>query len=127
MLNIDMIGRNEEKKDEPASENEDTIHLIGTKKMSQEMHETLISANQYVGYKFEYDEENTVFRRSDQASFHDKQIPVAFVFGGFNPYYHQTTDTIKGINFSKISNCARLYYAATYMAAEHGHYVKREK
>lgn len=126
MLNIDMIGRNEEKNGEPMSENEDTIHLIGTKKLTPKMHDTLIAANKYVGYKFEYDEEDTVFRRSDQASFHDKGIPVAFVFGGFNPYYHQTTDTIKGINFSKISNCARLYYAATFMAAENGHYVERK-
>lgn len=127
MLNIDMIGRNEEKEGEPASENEDSIHLIGTKKLSGKMHDTLIAANKYVGYRFEYDEENTVFRRSDQASFHDKGIPVAFVFGGFNPYYHQTTDTIKGINFSKIANCARLYYAATFMAAENGHYVQRSE
>ncbi|MEC9093482.1 MAG: M20/M25/M40 family metallo-hydrolase [Planctomycetota bacterium] len=125
MLNIDMIGRNEEQEDEPASENEDTIHLIGTKRLSPKMHESLIEANQYVGYKFEYDEEDSVFRRSDQASFHDKGIPVAFVFGGFNPYYHQTTDTIRGINFSKISNCARLFFAASFIAAEHGHYVQR--
>ncbi|MEE2640206.1 MAG: M20/M25/M40 family metallo-hydrolase, partial [Planctomycetota bacterium] len=127
MLNIDMIGRNEEKEDEPASENEETIHLIGTRKITPAMHETLIEANRFVAYKFEYDEEDTVFRRSDQASFHDKGIPVAFVFGGFNPYYHQTTDTIRGINFSKISNCARLYYAATFLAAEHGHYSKARK
>ena len=125
MLNIDMIGRNEEKNGEAASENEDTIHLIGTKKLSSKMHDTMIAANKYVGYKFEYDEEDTVFRRSDQASFHDKGIPVAFVFGGFNPHYHQTSDTIKGINFSKIANCARLYYGATFMAAENGHYVER--
>lgn len=124
MLNIDMIGRNEEKTNEPASENEDTIHLIGTQKLTPNMHQTMLTANKYVGYKFEYDEEDTVFRRSDQASFHDKGIPVAFVFGGFNPYYHQTTDTIKGINFSKISNCARLYYAATFLAAQKGHIRK---
>lgn len=127
MLNIDMIGRNEESKDEPASENEDTIHLIGTRKLTNDMHQIMLTANQYVGYKFEYDEEDTVFRRSDQASFHDKNIPVAFVFGGFNPYYHQTTDTIKGINFSKISNCARLYYAATFLAAEKGHLSGQKK
>jgi hypothetical protein len=126
MLNIDMIGRNEEKADEPASENEDSIHLIGTKKITPQMHELMMDANKYVGYRFEYDEEDTVFRRSDQASFHDKKIPVAFVFGGFNPFYHQTTDNIDGINFSKIANCARLYYAATFMAADHGHYSQRD-
>ncbi len=32
MLNIDMVGRNEEKPQEPASENEDSLHLVGSKK-----------------------------------------------------------------------------------------------
>lgn len=126
MLNIDMIGRNEESDDEAASENEDSIHLIGTKKITEDMHKTMLEANKYVGYRFEYDEEDTVFRRSDQASFHDKGIAVAFVFGGFNPYYHQTTDTISGINFSKIANCARLYYASIFLADQHGHYKKKD-
>ena len=33
MLNIDMVGRNEESANEKASDNEDTIHLVGSKKM----------------------------------------------------------------------------------------------
>ena len=119
MLNIDMIGRNEEKNDEKASENETSIHLVGAKSRSQDLYETVVEANKRVGFDFEFDEERTVFRRSDQASFADKGIAVAFLFGGFNPYYHQTTDSMNGINPTKIANAARLYYTILYLSDDH--------
>ena len=84
-------------------------------------------ANQHVGFVFEYDEETTVAYRSDQASFAEKGIPVSFLFGGFNPFYHKTTDTLEGINFSKIANAARLNYLVLMMAAEHGRFAKDVK
>lgn len=125
MLNIDMIGRNEETADEPASENENTIHLVGSQMLSDEMHETVMEANKYVNFVFEYDEEKRVAMRSDQASFAAKGIPVTFLFGGFNPHYHKTTDTLDGINFGKIANAARLNFLTLMMAAEHGHFAKK--
>ena len=127
MLNIDMIGRNEETGTEPASENENTIHLVGSKDHSTQLHELIQTANKSVGFVFEYDEEDRVDGRSDHASFSEKGIPVAFLFGGFNPHYHKTTDTMDGINFAKISNSARLYYLTLMMAAENGHFKLDEK
>ncbi len=122
MLNIDMIGRNEESPSEPASQNENTIHLVGSKDHSAELHAMVEQANQSVGFVFEYDEENRVDGRSDHASFSEKGIPVTFLFGGFNPHYHKTTDTMDGINFSKIANAARLDYLVLMMAADHGRF-----
>ena len=121
MLNIDMIGRNEETPEEKATENESSIHLVGTKVQSDELHEAVLEANKYVGFDFEYDEDR-VNGRSDQASFAAKGIPVTFLFGGFNPYYHQPSDKLDGINYSKIANAARLDYICIFLAAEHGHY-----
>ena len=69
---------------------------------------------------FEYDEEDRVDGRSDHASFSEKGIPVAFLFGGFNPHYHKPSDTMDGINFSKIANAARLNYLVLEMASAHG-------
>lgn len=120
MLNIDMIGRDEEAAGEPKENNRNTIHLVGSKDHSSKMHALVEEANKHVGFVFEYDEEDRVDGRSDHASFSNQGIPVAFLFGGFNPYYHQTTDTMDGINFSKIANAARLYYLALMSAAEHG-------
>lgn len=121
MLNIDMIGRNEETAEEAATDNEDSIHLVGTMQLSKKLHEEVLEANKHVGFRFEYDEER-VYRRSDHFSFARHGIPSSFLFGGFNPYYHQTTDTLDGINYSKIANCARLYYLVIYRAGEHGRY-----
>ncbi len=123
MLNIDMIGRNEESDKEPASENENTIHLVGSKKISNQLHELTLAANQHVNFVFEYDQEG-VYNRSDHASFAKKGVPITFLFGGFTPHYHKPTDTLDGINFTKIANCARLDYLTLMMAAEHGHFEK---
>lgn len=122
MLNIDMIGRNEESASEPASENMNTIHLVGSKDHSMPFHEVTEEANKSVGFVFEYDEEDRVDGRSDHASFSEKGIPVTFLFGGFSPYYHKPTDTMDGINFSKIANAARLDYLVLMMASEHGRF-----
>lgn len=127
MLNIDMIGRNEETDSEPAEQNENTIHLVGSKDHSVQLHEMVEAANLHVGFVFEYDEEDRVDGRSDHASFSEKGIPVAFLFGGFNPHYHKPTDTLDGINFSKIANAARLNYLLLMMAAEHGRLQMDEK
>ncbi|MBC7968082.1 MAG: M28 family peptidase [Fuerstia sp.] len=122
MLNIDMIGRNEESASEPASDNLNTIHLVGSKDHSQQLHQMVEKANESVGFVFEYDEEERVDGRSDHASFSEKGIPVTFLFGGFSPYYHKPTDTMDGINFAKITNAARLNYLVLMMASEHGRF-----
>ena len=122
MLNIDMIGRNEETPEEPAANNLNTIHLVGSKDHSIQLHQMVEKANESVGFVFEYDEEDRVDGRSDHASFSEKGIPVTFLFGGFSPHYHQTSDTMDGINFSKIANAARLNYLVLMLASEHGRF-----
>ncbi len=122
MLNIDMIGRNEESPSEPASENVNTIHLVASRDHSMQLHQLVENANESVGFVFEYDEEDRVDGRSDHASFSEKNVPVTFLFGGFSPYYHKPTDTMDGINFTKIANAARLDYLVLMMASEHGRF-----
>lgn len=119
MLNIDMVGRNEEKEGETAAENEKSLHLIGSQQGQTTLHEIILAANRHVNFTFEYDEEG-VFGRSDQASFYNKGIAVAFLFGGFHPDYHQPSDELARIDFDKISSAARLFYLTAFGAAEHG-------
>ena len=120
MFNIDMVGRNEETRNETAEENEGSIHLVGSKKGNTDLHGLVEAANKHVGFRFEYDEENNVFSRSDQYNFYSKGVPVAFLFGGFHPDYHRPSDQPAKINFDKIKSAARLYYLAIFEAAEHG-------
>jgi hypothetical protein len=119
MLNVDMVGRNEEKQGETASENETSIHLVGSKQGDQDLHEVILRANQCVNFAFEYDEEG-VFGRSDQANFFKKGTSVAFLFGGFHPDYHRPTDEVSKINFHKIASAAKLFYLTAHFAADHG-------
>ncbi len=119
MLNVDMVGRNEEKDGETASENETSIHLVGSKKGNPDLHDVIIKANQYVNFAFEYDEEG-VFGRSDQFNFFKTGTSVAFLFGGFHPDYHRPSDQVSKINFHKIASAAKLFYLTAHFASEHG-------
>lgn len=126
LLNIDMIGRNEEGNGETAAENEQTMHLVGSQVISNELHQLALKANEYVGFTFEYDQEG-VYHRSDHYNFAKHGIPITFIFGGFHPHYHRPSDGLKGINFSKIANGARLNYLMAMMAAKKGHFKKDGK
>ena len=119
MLNIDMVGRNEEKGNETAEENEQTLHLVGSQKGDQTLHELILEANKHVNFTFEFDEEG-VFGRSDQINFFRKGTSVAFLFGGFHPDYHRTSDEPSKINYRKIASAAKLFYISAFRAAEHG-------
>jgi Peptidase family M28 len=125
MLNIDMVGRNEESPTELATLNTNSIHLIGSRKGDPALHDVIMRANESVNLEFEYDEE-AIFTRSDQASFFEKGTSVAFLFGGFHPDYHQPTDRPEKINFEKIVAAARLFYLTIYFAADHGRFIPLE-
>ena len=123
MLNIDMVGRNEEKDDETAAENEGHIHLVGSRRGESELHDLIINTNKnHIGFEFEYDEEENVFGRSDQINFFRQGVPVAFLFGGFHPDYHQSSDLKTKINFNKVASAGRLVYLTAFAAAEHGRF-----
>ncbi|MCH7903267.1 MAG: M20/M25/M40 family metallo-hydrolase [Armatimonadetes bacterium] len=109
LLQMDMVGRNEEKSDDAPEDNVNTIHLIGSKRISTQLHNMTIAANDYIQFEFEYDEED-VYRRSDHYKFAEKGVPITFLFSGFHPDYHKATDTIDKINFDKIVSAARLNY-----------------
>ncbi len=125
MLNVDMVGRNEEKGDEQASENEQSLHLVGSQKGDLSLHNLVLEANKSINLSFEFDEEK-VFSRSDHINFFRQGTSVAFLFGGFHPDYHRPTDGPSKINFYKIASAAKLYYLVAHMAAEHGHFPNGE-
>ncbi len=122
LFQMDMIGRNEETADEPASENLDSIHLVGAERTSSDLHKLLVDTNKSHGLKFEYDEED-VYTRSDHYSFAAKKVPVAFFFAGFHPDYHQPTDTVDKINWDKVVRVSKLVHE-TAMKAANGERVR---
>ncbi len=119
MFNCDMVGRNQETASQSAEENQNTIQLIGSQRGQTVLHDIMLEANQHINLEFRYEQES-VFGRSDQASFYEKGIPVAFLFSGFHPDYHQPSDETDKINFQKIASVARLCYLAIHAVDEHG-------
>lgn len=125
MFNIDMVGRNEETDNETSEENEGSIHIIGSQRGDTDLHGIVLKANEHVGFRFELDMES-VWNRSDQVNFYNKGVPVAFLFGGFHPDYHQTSDRFSEINFKKLVSAAKLYYIAINLASDHGEFDMKE-
>jgi len=125
MFNIDMVGRNEDQGEgDGDAENEGHIHLVGSQRGETELHDIVLAANEYVGFEFELDMES-VWNRSDQVNFYKQGVPVAFLFGGFHPDYHQPSDQAPKINYPKIASAAKLYYLAVHAAANHGRFELR--
>ncbi|QEG23509.1 M20/M25/M40 family metallo-hydrolase [Mariniblastus fucicola] len=122
MLNIDMVGRNEDTGEgDTDADNEGHIHLVGSQRGDNDLHELILAANEHVGFEFELDMES-VWNRSDQINFYNQGVPVAFMFGGMHPDYHKPSDQPADINFKKITAAAKLYYLALYSAADHGRF-----
>ncbi len=103
-LNIDMIGRQDLK----YSEEPDYIYLIGSDRLSTDLHELAEAVNaEYSNLKLDYKyndltDPNQYYKRSDHYNFAQNNIPIIFYFNGTHGDYHQPTDTIDKINFEKV-------------------------
>ena len=119
-LNIDMIGRLDPKRPD---KNENYIYLIGSDRLSQELHEVSEQANsKYVGLDLDYtfnaeNDPNSFYTRSDHYNFAKANIPVIFYFNGTHEDYHKPTDTADKINYELLSKRTRLiFYTAWNLA-----------
>jgi len=111
-LNIDMIGR----MDEFHSNNDNYIYLIGSDKLSTDLHNISEHANQkYSNIELDYtfndpNDPNRFYYRSDHYNFAKNNIPAIFYFSGVHEDYHKHTDTIEKLNYNKITKVARLVF-----------------
>ncbi len=111
-LNIDMIGRI----DPSHEESPDYVYLIGSDKLSKELHELSEQINStYTKLDLDYkynavDDPNRFYYRSDHYNFAKNNIPVIFYFNGTHADYHKPTDTIEKIEFELLEKRARLAF-----------------
>ena len=111
-LNIDMIGRND------IGHEKDTnyIYIIGSNMLSNDLHDANERMNaKYSGLKLDYkfnslSDPNQFYYRSDHYNFAKHNIPVIFYFSGVHEDYHQPTDDVEKIIFSKVEKVARLVF-----------------
>jgi Zn-dependent M28 family amino/carboxypeptidase len=115
-LNIDMIGR----VDIRHKDNENYIYIIGSDRMSTELHFVAQKANATftnleLDYKYNAETDpNRYYYRSDHYNFALKGIPVIFFFNGEHEDYTKPTDTADKINYPLLAKRTKLIFATAW-------------
>ncbi len=114
-INIDMIGR----ADSRHPNTFDYVYVIGSDRLSTELHEINEFANAVhtqlqLDYKYNDPKDpNRFYERSDHYNFAERGIPAIFYFSGTHPDYHKPTDTADKINLEAVAKRAQLaFYTA---------------
>ncbi|WP_299550408.1 M28 family metallopeptidase [Seonamhaeicola sp.] len=124
-LNIDMIGR----VDDLHTNNKDYIYLIGSDRLSKELHYLSEKVNEayfniYLDYKYNaLRESNNYYSRSDHYNFATKGVPVIFYFNGEHADYHKPTDTPDKIDYPLLQRRAQLVFATAWQIANQEHRI----
>lgn len=111
-LNIDMIGRIDPKREGDRN----YIYLIGSDKLSTELHELSEEVNQeFMNIELDYtyndeNDPNRFYYRSDHYNFAKNNIPIIFYFNGTHDDYHRPGDTPDKINYDLLENRSRLIF-----------------
>jgi hypothetical protein len=112
-LNVDMVGRN--RCDDVNEAN--TVYLIGSDRISTELHNISEDANAAMAKPMTLDyelndpqEPQSLYTRSDHYSYAAKGIPVIFYTTGLHRDYHYLTDEIEKIDFEKLTRISQLVY-----------------
>lgn len=128
-LNIDMVGRID-KKHEGKPE---YIYLIGSDKLSKELHKISENANKtFTHLKLDYTynsdtDPNRFYYRSDHYNFAKNNIPVIFYFNGTHDDYHKPTDTADKIEFELLTKRAKLVFYTAWELANREEKISLDK
>ena len=130
VLNMDMIGRNEEVplgggrrfrglELQTAESNSNAVNILGYS-YSADMTKAVQEANRdsELELKMRYDNNSSdLLRRSDQWPFLQKAIPSLFFHTGLHPDYHTEFDVPDRIQYSKLERIARLVHRMSWNLA----------
>lgn len=125
-LNIDMIGRVDPKHEEKGN----YLYLIGSDKLSKELHEISEAVNkEFFNLEFDYtyndeNDPNRFYYRSDHYNFAKNDIPVIFYFNGTHADYHRPSDTPDKINYEFLETRTRLIFHTAWELANRDERVK---
>ena len=120
-LNVDMIGRsraaNDTKPENKLLTGPNEVYVIGSKMMSSSLAELSERVNDgylKVSFNYHYDDPNDstrLFFRSDHYNYAKKGIPIIFYFSGLHEDYHEPSDSVEKIDFTKMERITRTIYA----------------
>ncbi|MFY0631344.1 MAG: M28 family peptidase [Flavobacteriaceae bacterium] len=118
-LNIDMIGR----VDDAHKENPNYVYLIGSDKLSTELHnisEAMNTKFTKIALDYTYNDDNDPNRfyyRSDHYNFAQYNVPIIFYFNGIHEDYHKPSDTPDKINYELLEKRTRLVFHTAWAVA----------
>ncbi len=127
-LNIDMIGRG----DEAHKNDSNFVYIIGSDKISTDLHKINESANStYTNLKLDYkyndpNDPQRFYYRSDHYNFAEKGVPIIFYFNGVHDDYHQETDEVNKINFPLLAKRAQLVFYTAWEIANRKERIKSD-
>ncbi|MBI3697674.1 MAG: M20/M25/M40 family metallo-hydrolase [Acidobacteria bacterium] len=117
VVNLDMIGQNETPNPQTdgswhvPADTSNAVNPIGTH-YAPELRRMIEAVNQKVGLKLDFrldaDHSLDIFQRCDHYPFALERIPAIWLFAGFHPEYHRTTDTVDRLNMPKMLKIAKL-------------------
>jgi len=128
-LNIDMIGRIDPKREGDRN----YIYLIGSDKLSTDLHELSEEVNKkYMNIELDYtyndeNDPNRFYYRSDHYNFAKNNIPIIFYFNGTHADYHKPGDTPDKINYDLLQNRSRLVFYTAWEIANRDERVVVDK
>jgi Zn-dependent M28 family amino/carboxypeptidase len=131
VLNMDMIGRNEEVPAEggnrfnglepqTAESNRNALNVLGSVR-APGLRAAIDRANRALGLDIRYRYDNNasqLMRRSDQWPFIQNGVPGVWIFTGLHLDYHTGNDTPDRINYEKMERILKLVYQVTWDLAE---------
>ena len=128
-LNIDMIGRI----DTRHKEDPNYIYLIGSDKLSTELHtisEEMNTKYTNINLDYKYNDENDPNRfyyRSDHYNFAKNNVPIIFYFNGTHADYHKHTDTPDKINYNLLEKRTKLVFHTAWKVANQENRIIADK
>ena len=136
-LNIDMIGRSrpagdDDRRDEHLTD-ANTVYLVGSDRISKELHAISEETNaQFQRMKLDYyyndpNEPEHIYFRSDHWNYAKHGVPIIFYFDGTHVDYHQPTDTVDKIDFTKMTQIARLVFETGWRIANLDHRLSKSE
>lgn len=120
-LNIDMIGRIDKKHE--GEDKSNYIYLIGSDRLSAELHDISEKANtEHTKLDLDYtynaeNDPNRFYFRSDHYNFAKHNIPIIFYFNGVHEDYHKPTDTPDKIEYELMTKRAKLVFYTAWEVA----------
>jgi len=128
-LNIDMIGR----VDDAHTNNPDFVYLIGSDKLSTELHEISEAINtKFTNLTLDYtynddNDPNRFYYRSDHYNFAKNNIPIIFYFNGTHEDYHRPSDTPDKINYEVLAKRTQLVFFTAWELANRNERIVVDK